>query len=193
MASLRTVRGFTLMELVLVTALLGILAASSAPIVVASMKAYNTTSDAAATMDRLRYASDRMAFEIRELTAGSITTMAPTAFSFNRMDYAGTATSRTVTIDQRDPTNVTVNGVSVNQCDGELRLSYSAPAMTPLPSYRPVLADRLCALAFTYYDQGGAVTTAAANVRYVEFILSVKSATANQSYSQRTRIGIRNR
>lgn len=178
-------RGFTLLELVLVTAIIGILVIAGAPAVVGSMKAYGMTTDLAATSDRLRYASDRMAFEIRELTAGSITTMTSTALTFNRIDYAGITTSRTVTIDQSLP--------SAGQCDGAVRLSYSSPAMTPAPGYLPVLTDRLCSLIFAYYDQAGLATTTPASVRYVEYTMAVRSAATGQSYSQRTRIGIRNR
>jgi prepilin-type N-terminal cleavage/methylation domain-containing protein len=178
-------RGFTLLELILVTTIIGILVVAGAPAVVGSMKAYGMTTDLAATSDRLRYASDRMAFEIRELNAGSITTMTSTALTFNRIDYGGTTTNRIVKIDQKAP--------GAGKCDGEVNLSYSSPAMTPVSTYLPVLTDRLCSLLFAYYDQAGLVTTVPANVRYVEYTLAVGSAATGQTYSQRTRIGIRNR
>ena len=178
-------RGFTLLELVLVTAIIAILVKAGAPVVVGSLNAYAMTTDLAATSDRLRYASDRMAFEIRELSAGSITAMSASALTFSRVDYAGATTSRTVTIDQSAPGN--------GQCNGTARLSYDTPAMTPVAGYRPVLTDSMCSLAFAYYDQAGLSTLVAANVRQVEYTLAVKSGATGQIYSQRTRVALRNR
>jgi hypothetical protein len=65
--------------------------------------------------------------------------------------------------------------------------------MTPVAGYLPVLTDRLCSLAFAYYDQAGLPTLVPANVRQVEYTLAVKSTATGQAYSQRTRIAIRNR
>lgn len=185
MRRLPACHGFTLLELVLVTAIIGILVKAGTPVIVASLKAYGMTTDLAATSDRLRYASDRMAFEIRELSAGSITALSASALTFSRVDYAGATTSRTVTIDQSAPGS--------GQCNGTVRLSYNTPAMTPVAGYLPVLTDNLCSLAFAYYDQSGLSTLVAANVRQVEYTLSVKSTATGQTYSQRTRIALRNR
>lgn len=188
MGRLHACRGFTLLELVLVTTIIGILVVAGTPVIIGSLKAYGMTTDLAATSDRLRYASDRMAFEIRELTAGSITTMSATAFTFSRVDYAGATTTRTVTIDQQAP--------SLGQCDGYLQLSYNTPVLTitpGVPGNPRALADRLCSLAFAYYDQAGTPTAVPANVRSVEYTLAVQSTATRQIYSQRTRIAIRNR
>jgi prepilin-type N-terminal cleavage/methylation domain-containing protein len=185
MRRLHACRGFTLLELVLVTTIIGILVMAGTPVIVGSLKAYGMTTDLAATSDRLRYASDRMAFEIRELTTGSITTMTTAAFAFSRVDYTGPTTIRAVTIDQR--------ASDTGQCNGAVRLSYNTPAMTPVAGYLPVLTDRLCSLAFAYYDQAGLPTLVPANVRQVEYTLAVKSTATGQTYSQRTRIAIRNR
>nr|WP_217344041.1 type II secretion system protein [Noviherbaspirillum sp. L7-7A]MBV0878144.1 type II secretion system GspH family protein [Noviherbaspirillum sp. L7-7A] len=178
-------RGFTLLELVMVMAIIGILVKAGTPVIIGSLKAYGTTTDLAVTSDRLRYASDRIAFEIRELTPGSITAMSATSFKFDRIDYAGTTTSRTVTIDQSAPSN--------GACNGTVRLSYNTPAMTPVAGYLPVLTDSMCSLAFAYYDQAGLTTLTPANVRQVEYTLAVKSNATGQTYSQRTRIALRNR
>lgn len=213
MARQRLCRGFTLLELILVIAVIGILGGIAAGTVtgpgimsgaVPVFRAKAALTDIGLTLDQLRYASDRMAFEIRELGLNSITTFTPTAFTFSRTDYAGVTTSRVVTIDQTSPGYVTVSGTSINQCNGTVRLSYSVPLITPDSTYKPPLSDRMCSLTFAYYDQAGAVTTTAANIRYVEFRLELGSSvprmttdlatvpTAKLPYAQRTRIGLRN-
>lgn len=185
MRRLHESRGFTLLELVLVTTIIGILVMAGTPVIIGSLKAYDMTTDLAATSDRLRYASDRMAFEIRELAAGSITAMSVTALTFSRVDYVGATASRIVTIDQSPSAD--------GQCNGTTKLSYNTPVMTPVADYRPVLTDRLCSLAFAYYDQAGLPTLIPANVRQVEYTLAVKSNATGQTYTQRTRIALRNR
>ena len=180
-------RGFTLLELVLVIVVIGILGTAVAPIALSSLKANDAILRVASTIDKQRYANDRLAFEIRELVSGSITTMSPTSLSFSRVEYGATTTTRVVTIDQGPLT-------SADSCSHTVTLNYNTPVITSVnpPAYTPVLTDRVCSLAFAYYDLAGVPTATAANVRYVEFALTLQTSANGQSYSQRTRIALRN-
>jgi MSHA biogenesis protein MshO len=190
MVPLKLRRGFTLVELVLIIVVIGILGSVITPVALASLRANATILGVAITIDKVRYASDRLAFEIRELSSGSITTLTATNFAFSRIDYGTTATTRTVTIDQTAPTIIVTGGISQNQCDGLVRLNYSTPVISP--AYVPTLTNQMCSLAFAYFDQTGAVTTVAGNVRYVEFTLTLQPDASGQPYAQRTRVALRN-
>lgn len=190
MLTLDTQRGFTLLELVLVIVVIGILGSVITPVALASLRANAAILDVAVTVDKVRFASDRLAFEIRELNGGSITTLNANTFAFNRVDYGTATTSRTVTIDQTAPTIMVTGGVSKNQCNGLVRLNYSTPVISP--AYVPTLTDQMCTLVFAYYDETGIVTTVPANVRYVEFTLTLQPNATGQPYAQHTRVALRN-
>lgn len=131
-----------------------------------------------------------MAFEIRELSSGSIATMTATSFAFSRVDYGGATATRIVTIGQVAPTFVINGNISINQCNGIVTLNYSTPPISP--AYVPALTDQMCSLAFAYFDQTGAVTATPANVRYVQFTLALKPNATGQEYAQQTRVALRN-
>jgi Tfp pilus assembly protein PilE len=178
------------MELVLVIVVVGILTIAVTPIFISIFKANAAILGVVTTVDKQRYANDRMAFEIRELSSGSITTMTATTFAFNRVDYGDSSTTKTVTIGQVAPTFVTKGTIQVNQCNGIVTLNYSTPVISP--AYVPGLTDQMCSLAFAYYDQSGAVTATAATVRYVGFTLILKPNATGQEYAQQTRVALRN-
>ena len=181
--------------IIVVIAILGVLAAGSAPVMVASIKATDAVGDVSTTLDKLRYASERIAFEIRELTVGSVNVTGypgTKSLTFTRTDYgaAGTpGTARSVTVDQTLPTPLPLPG-SGNLCNGTVRLSYDLP--TILPAYTPVLTDRMCSLDFYYYDMNGSTTTTMANVRYIQLVLVLQPTVTSASYEQRTRVALRN-
>ena len=199
MKTRRKAAGVTLLELTLVIALIGILGSAAVPAVVASFKAQAKTKDNGVMLDKMRYALERLAFEIREVSVGTVTIMTGTKLAFSRADYVPltaatyTQTTRAVTIDLIPPQFVTAaNGTSINQCNGKLTLSYSTPIPSPA-GYVPVLTDGVCELAFNYYDQANAVATTAATVRYVQISLTLAPTTGGPQFKQYTRIALRNR
>ena len=191
--------GFTLLELVLVIIVIGILASAVASIATSSIKASAAVLDVSTTVDKLRYASDRMAFEIRELSSGTIVNPKtgftsftdPNTLTFSRVDYSTTtATTRTVTIGQTPVTYDTSGSTPVNKCDGSVTLNYSTPVITP--AYVPTLTDKMCSLVFTYYDRTGTEINKLADVRYVAFTLKLQPDAKTGSYEQQTRVALRN-
>jgi len=199
MMNRRKAAGVTLLELTLVIALIGILGSAAVPAIVASFKAQAKTQANGIMLDKMRYALERLAFEIREVGVGTITTMTSTRLAFSRAEYVPltattyTQTARAVTVDLVPPQFVTAaNGTSVNQCNGKLTLSYGTLIMSPA-GYVPVLADGVCELTFNYYNQANAVATTAATVRYVQISLTLAPTTGGPQFKQYTRIALRNR
>lgn len=166
-------RGFTLIEMITSIVVLGVLAAVSVPMLSNSFRAYEATHASLLTLSKLRYATERMVREIREvrrdpanLADYDIAVMTATTFKFKRTDGVE------VTITQ----------------SAQVTLAYSAPNVTPPPT----LTDQLGSLQFKYFKEDGTTeTTLKSEVAFVQISLSLIHGTA--SYPQRVRIGLRNK
>lgn len=190
--------GFTLIEMVIVIVVLGIMAAMLSPLVLSSLRAYDDTLDNVIVLDKLRYATERLAREIREVNYsggsyqfdGTYTSggMGTNSMKFVRSYY-----------DSSIPPGVTTRDVTITgtPADGAVKLEYSD--MTSTGTGPQVLADDLSSLAFAYFDADGhnattspSATVTASNVRFVEITLTL-SPQNGQPYVQRTRVELRNR
>lgn len=168
-----TSRGFTLIEMIASIVILGVLAAIGAPMLSNGFRAYEATHASLLTLNKLRYATERMAREIREvrrdpanLSDYDIAVMAATTFKFKKTDGIQ------VTIDK--PAQIT--------------LTYSTPTVTPPPT----LTDQLGNLQFKYFKEDGTTeTTLKSQVAFVQLSLSLTQGTA--TYPQRVRISLRNK
>jgi len=168
-------KGFTLIEMVVSMTLLAVLAATAVPFIRNGVQAYNDTASGLQTVGKLRYASERIARELREI----------------QRDGVGN-------FDITTPVNVSDDNITFRKSDGEEVIISDA---TPLPlvnmRYRTtlgdndfVLTDELTSITFSYYlDDGISQANNTSDVAYIEFELILNNGS---NYSQRTRVALRN-
>ena len=163
--------GFTLLELVIGLVVLAVLGTAAGYGLVGGTLAFSTTANGIQTLGKLRYASERMAREVREIRRNpgnpavyDITTMNANSLAFTKADGV------TVTLGSAPP---------------QVTLAYSTPSGTH------TLTDEVSSLAFSYLQADG--TTAAtgnADVAFIEFELVL--ARNGNNYPQRARVALRN-
>jgi prepilin-type N-terminal cleavage/methylation domain-containing protein len=162
-------RGFSLIEMVAAIVVLGILVAAAAPMLVNGLRAYDATSASLVTLGKLRYATERLARELREV------------------DHTGANYSLNMSLINPQFTKADGVTVTVNQALPNVTLAYSAPPVAPAP----LLVDQVSALGFAYFDQDNNATASNVNVRYVQITLSLTQGAG--TYTQRTRVALRNK
>ena len=171
MATRQRQDGFSLLELVIVLVVLGLLGAAAGYGLVGGTLAFTGTADGVQTLGKLRYASERMAREIRETRRNPAS---PAVYDITTMN----ATSLTFT--KSDGVTVTLNGAPPLAT-----LAYSTPAGTH------TLVDEVGTLGFAYLQADGVTAaTGNADVAFVE--LELVLTRAGNSYPQRTRVALRN-
>ncbi len=191
--NLPSVRGFTLIELIIVVIVIGIMAAALAPLALSSLRAYDAVLGDVVVLDKQRYAIERLAREIREVTYDSTTGFAfstqlspGNTMSFTRtyIDASGAASNDTV---------VTVGTIATGSASCVI-----APCVTLQYSIPPsvgaqVLTDELGAtgnLRFDYYQADGTTpATSNTNVRHVQISLTLVHN--GNDYPQRTQVELK--
>lgn len=181
-ASLRRLaRGHTLIEMVATIVLVGILAAAVTPMLVNGLRAFEATAKSLTTLSKLRYASERMAREIREVRRNLVT---PTNYDIT------TRNATNFVFINDDGVTVTLNATALPL----VRMTYSAtPAVSNI-----TLTDQVSAFTFTYYCQDGVLEGTGtcnpmtnANIGFVDINLTLTQD--GGSYQQRTRVALRNK
>jgi prepilin-type N-terminal cleavage/methylation domain-containing protein len=163
-------RGWTLIELVMVMAIIGILAVFVGPVLLTAVKAYDRTQATVNTYGKMRYAMERMAREIAGVRRNPANT---TGFDITTM------TGGSFTFFKEDGTQVTLTLAGT-----DLNLTYAGTGSG-------LLADRVGALTFAYY-RGDGVTLAAdaTELAFVQVSMTISDGTTN--YPNRVRVALRN-
>lgn len=164
-------RGFSLIELIVVIVLMGIIAVAATPVLLSGVQTFHTTSVSLDTLSKLRYATARMAREIREIRRNPV----------NTANYdISTMTATTLAFTKTDGTIVTISA-----SPPDVMLAYSTPAASA------VLTDEVSSCAFSYLKIDG--VTPATLVKDVAFIRIDLTLTQNgEPYSQTTWVTLRN-
>jgi prepilin-type N-terminal cleavage/methylation domain-containing protein len=178
-------RGFTLIELVYVTVVMGLLGALLVPVVHNSLRSFDLTRKEVTVLDQIRYAMERMAREIREVRFNSsqeveFSTATSTRLVFTRRAVVGGSAAVVVTLE--------LNGTN-------LLLGYGSLAIGP-----QLLLTSVSRLEFIYLDQGLAAlalsspptVTELADIYAVRIDMDVLSPTG-QKLSRRTVVQLKNR
>lgn len=206
-----TTKGYTLIEMIMVLIVVGIMAAALAPLALSSLRAYEETLADVVVLDKLRYATERLAREIREVKRASSSTIPATtcpslptpgatdqyclgtlvqngnSLSFDRTFYEFSGTpDATVTVG----TTTTVSASCVIGRAPCVTLTYSSGGDAQ------VLTDELGNtgnLVFTYLDASGVALTStptATTVSAVQIKLTLRHN--NQDYTQKTVVHLKN-
>jgi len=156
----------------MVMVILAVLAGLAAPIFSQGLTSARITTENLRTLAKLRYATERLAREIRQV-------------NFNGVSYDVSAmTSTTLLFVKDDSVNTTVNiGVS----GGNVTMTYSSPAVSAM------LTDEVSGFSFAYYNDSGAVTASNTDLAFVEITLALQNPTTGASFSQRTRVALRDK
>lgn len=164
------IRGWTLIEVILVIVIIGIIAVFVGPLLISAVKAYDRTQTTVNTYAKMRYAMERMAREIAAVRRNPADT---TAFDISAM------TASSMQFFKEDGTEV-----SIAAAGGNITLTYVGTGAG-------TLTDSLVSLALAYYRHDGA--TAAANARELEFVeIGMTLSDGTTSYANRQRIALRN-
>lgn len=164
--------GFTLIEMIITMVILSLLGAAAGYGLSGGALAFSGSADSVQTLANLRYASERMAREIREIRRDLVT---PDVYDI------GTMNPDTLAFVKSDGT-----GVTLTSTPPLVTLAYTSPAGSP------ALTDQVSSLVFAYYQADG-VTAATGNgdVAFIE--LELVLTRDGNSYPQRTRVALRNR
>ena len=167
---LKKMHGFTLLEMVVVILALSIMAGLTAPLFSQGLTATRTTADNLQTIEKLRFAAERLAREIRQVnhngTSYDISSMTTTTLSFNSVINTG-------------------NTVTISYSGSSVSMSYSTPSLAG------ALTDEVSGFSFAYYDAAGVTTVSTTDVAFVEFTLTLQNPISGGNFTQRTRVALR--
>ena len=159
-------KGLTLVEVVVSIIVLSIIALVVARFVESSSESYSATKNNIAVLTKLRLLDERLTKEIRRTNYSigyDINTATNTVFGFTDVD------------------GVTIS-FSYNGSD-TVQVSYDVPAVIS------AISDQLTAFDFNYYQFDGTATAVLADIRFVEWVMTL---TENGiSYSLTNRVALR--
>ena len=207
--TIRDQRGFSMSELLVVCALLGIVMAGVLSLLMVGQQSASTTSNKVDAQANARVGIERMIEEIREagyLPAGPTCPGAPATPCppFNYAFSAITNQSATGLTIQNDwnanntiQTTSVVDPISGGNRGEQVIYSFAGGQLSRremgVDAAPVVLASGIISLAFTYLDQGNAVTGTAADIRTVTITMTTQQSTGQPQVTMVHRVRLRNR
>jgi prepilin-type N-terminal cleavage/methylation domain-containing protein len=173
-----TVRGFSLIEMVVTIVLIGAIAAAVIPVISAGVRSYAATTSSLEALGKLRYATERLAREIREVRRDPVT---PANFQFTSL-----ASSTSLQFYKTDGVQVTITAATPN-----VTLGYSSPAVAPAPTLTNLLAANADLNLSYYLADRATTTTSLSQVAYVRIALTLTDRDGN-AVNQSTWVALRN-
>ena len=177
-------RGYTLIEAVLVILIVSILAAFVAPVLSTAVSSYDVTTRNIEVMTKMRYAMERMAREIRQVRRDPV----------NSAEYdIASMTATNFQFCKADNTRVRINYTSPN-----VGLAYTAgftSTCTPAAVATQVLTDQVTSppanpFTFTYRLANGNPGATRANVAFVDIDMTI-TGTGTGAYTNTMRVDLR--
>jgi len=167
--------GFTLIELTMTIIILSIISVSLASFMSSSVKAYIVSMDNARGVDELRYAMNRLSYEIRNVDHNG------TEYQLVTNIGGGPASTRFEYVNTDGATIV----FEYDAGAGLLTIDDSAVGVVGA-----ILANQVTAFDFNYYQSDGVSSASnGANLFFVEFQISLQEA--GVTYSSRSRVALR--
>ena len=207
--AIRDQRGFSMTELLVVCALLGIVMAAVLSLLMVGQQSATTTSNKVDAQANARVGIERMIEEIREagyLPAGPTCPGAPATPCppFNYAFFAISNQSATGLTIQNDwnanntiQTTSVVDPISGGNRGEQVIYSFAGGHLSRremgVDAAPVVLASGIISLAFTYLDQGNAVTGTAADIRTVTITMTTQQSTGQPQVTMMHRVRLRNR
>jgi prepilin-type N-terminal cleavage/methylation domain-containing protein len=208
---MRNERGFTLAEMLVVCAIVGLVMASLLGLVMSGQKAYWYGTTQVDAQQTTRVALERMVREIREAGYYPITPVtapsgcaAPPCYNFDAVGTGASSTSLTLQYDWNGDGTSAASG-KVNDpvqcptgggCRGErVTYSYSGGTLTRQETgfSAETIATGLSGFAFSYFAEDGTATTTPASVRTVAVTATAMTANQGTYVTMSDRVRLRNR
>jgi prepilin-type N-terminal cleavage/methylation domain-containing protein len=202
-------RGFTLAEMLVVCAIVGLVMAGMLGLVMAGQQAYWFGTTQVDAQQTVRVALERMIKEIREAgyhprvpDTSPATCAAPPCYSFDAVGTGASATSLTLMYDwSGDGTSAasgTVTDPILNAARGErVTYSYASGNLTRqeigVDGSPVTIASGITGLAFSYFADDGTATTTPANIRTVAVTVTAQTANKGAYVTMSDRVRLRNR
>lgn len=175
-------RGFTLIEMVIVIIISAILAIFVGPILIGAVGAYDTVSRNFEVLTKMRYAMERLSREIRMVRRDpvnssnyDIVTMTATTFEYCQVDGTG------VIITYASP-NVSIGFTNAG--------TYNAVSCSSSGVATQVLTDMTTGFTLTYFNAAGGAAVGKNDVAYVQVALTL-TGTGTSAYNLSTRVDLR--
>jgi prepilin-type N-terminal cleavage/methylation domain-containing protein len=210
---MRNERGFTLAEMLVVCAIVGLVMAGLLGLVMSGQKAYWYGTTQVDAQQTTRIALERMVREIREAGYYPITPVtvpsgcaSPPCYNFNAVGTGASSTSLTLQYDwngdgtsaSSGKVNDPVQCATGTACRGE-RVTYSFSSgnltrqETGVDTSPVTIASGLNGFAFSYFAEDGTATTTPANIRTVAVTVTAKTANQGTYVTMTDRVRLRNR